>query len=104
MDRCVSRTLQTSGHADAQEAAPILRRVPVPARRPDVAGAAVPAPAAEHPGRGLEGTSWVVDGRLTIISAVEPVPAPIANVAVHIVQAPGVRCLLTHRMSPPFRV
>src|SRR5690242_6932862 len=46
----------SSGQTEAQVVVPVLRRVPVPVRRPRVLRVVVPAPAPDHPVRGRSGS------------------------------------------------
>src|SRR5947209_16874324 len=59
-----SRTRLNSGHAEPQVAVPALRHEPGAVRRAGAAGRVAPAPAADHPVRGLCGTGRI--GRRTL--------------------------------------
>src|SRR3982751_3573444 len=86
-----------SGHAETQAVAPIARRVSGPVRPPDTAGVVVPAPPADHPFRCLGWAGRIVNRRPAIIFGVVSVRAPLIDVAVHVVEAPGVGPQLTDR-------
>ena len=93
-----------SGQAEAQGAVPGLRRAHVPVNRPRGRRAVVPAPAPDHSVRGPGRPPRIVHGRFLIIALVVPVPAPLRDVPVHVVQAKGVRLFLTDRVRPAVRV
>src|SRR5271157_5999886 len=78
---------------------PVHRREPVAVRRAAVPGVEVPATAPDDPVRGLGRTRRVVGRRLLVVILVVCVPAPLPDVAVHVMKAEPVRKLLPHRVS-----
>ena len=71
-------------------AAPAARRVPVAVRRPDEAGIVEPAPAADHPARPVRDHAGRPHGEssfLHVIIGIIPVPAPLPDVPMHVIQA-----------------
>src|SRR5208337_3944011 len=78
--------------AEAQQDEPVAGRAPVTARRPAKARGVAPAPAPEHPERGLGNVrpGRIVARRLLVVTLVVSIPAPLIDVAVHVVEAPGV--------------
>src|SRR5262245_17527399 len=101
-----SQTGLDSSHAKPMVEEPALRRAPAPGSRPGAAGGAEPTPAVDHPDRGLERTGRrglertgrVSGGRPAVVLGVEPVPAPLAHVPVHVVKPEPIRLLLPHRV------
>ena len=88
--------------AQAQDAARVRRRVPVATRRPAVPGATVPA-AAPVDARGTGIRADVVGHRFRWISRI-PVPAPLMDIPMHIIQVPGIRQLASHNCCPIGRI
>src|SRR5262245_33861382 len=79
---------RTSGHANAQVAAPVRRHAPAAGRRPADPRGVLPAPAPVHP----FGALWrppIVLGILPGIGAM-PVLAPLPHIPVHVEQSPPV--------------
>ncbi len=99
-----SATRLNYGQAEAQVVAPVRRLEPAAARRPADAGEADPAPAADHPGRGPRRPPRVVHNRLLVIGITVPIPAPLPNIAVHVIQPEGITSLLADRMGRTARV
>src|SRR5438045_1538925 len=87
-----------SGQTEAQVVDPVPRRAPAPVRRPREPRVEAPAPAPDHPGRGLSRPRQIDGWRLPVIIGLVPVRTPLPDVAVHVVQAEGVRLLLPDRM------
>ena len=83
-------------HAVAVDAEP--RRQAVAIRRAAVGGGVAPRAAAKHARRAGRRPRRVDRGRLLVVVPVVPIGAPLPDVAVHVVQSPGVRLLLAHRM------
>src|SRR5207247_1028306 len=52
----------------------------------------------------LRGTKRVGARRLSVVIRIVPIPAPLPDIPVHIVEAPGIRTLLTHWMGLVVRV
>src|SRR5262249_49525732 len=93
-----------SGQTEAQAGVLEPRRAPVPVRRPRDLRDDAPAPAPDHP---VRGRSWPrrIDGRRPlVITGIVPIPTPLPDVAVHVVQAKGVRLLLPDRVRLTARV
>src|SRR5271168_4638617 len=86
-----SSTGLDSGDAEAQAVAPVPRRAPGPARRPAVPRVADPAPAPVHPARGVREIERVGAERRLVVIGFVPVPAPLPDIAVQVVQAKGIR-------------
>ena len=89
-------------HAVAVDAEP--RREAVAIRRTAVGGGIAPRAAAEHARRYRRRPRRIDAGRLLVVIAVVPIAAPLPDVAVHVVQSPGVRFLLADRMRSAARV
>ena len=87
----------TAEHTKAKVEAPFLRRAPVAARRSAVPGVEVPAAAPEHPVRARRRAGWIRRRTARILAV--PILAPLPDVTVHVVQAPGIRLLLANRVG-----
>src|SRR4051812_31752000 len=79
-----SATRLDSGDAEAQVDAPVGGRDPDADRRTGVARVVVPAPAPDHPERGLRGTERIRARRLAIVVFIVPIPAPLPDISVHV--------------------
>src|SRR5207249_1993335 len=64
----------------------------------------VPRAASEDAAVTRIGADWIFIELLFVVRLVIPVPAPLPDVAVHVVQAPGVRLSFSHRMGLRVRV
>ena len=92
----------TAEHTKAQVDAPEVRREPEAVRRTAEVGEVVPAATPVHPVRARRRPPRISHrtARITTI----PVLAPLIHVAVHVIQTPRVRLLLTHGMGRIARV
>ena len=90
--------------AQAQVVVPVPRRAEVAVGRPAAPGGDEPATAAKHAVRARCRSRRIVHRRLRIVTAIIPILAPLPHVPVHVIQPPGVRLLLAHRMRLAARV
>src|SRR5438477_397974 len=93
-----------TGDPEAQVVEPDHRREAEPARGPDVAGHIVPAPAPDHPAGSPVRAQGINIRRPVIITLVVPIPAPLPDVPVHVVQPEGIGTPASHSARPPFRI
>ena len=98
-----STTGLDSGDAEAQ-GIPVPRACTRPVRRPAVPRASYQPPPRITRSAAPEGPSGSSTGDCPIVVRVVPVPAPLPDVPVHVVQAEGIRPLLAHRMRLAVRV
>src|SRR5262249_28360823 len=92
---------RNQGDPEADDEVSGLRRRPVAGRRPAIPPVAVPAAAAEHPRRTLRRALRVLRRMARLVVWVVPVGAPLADVAVHVVQPERVRFVATHLAGAP---
>src|SRR5436190_7727821 len=86
--------------AEANVDVAALRLVPFAEGGPAVAAVVVEGAAADHPGQAGGRPEWVTPGADLVIVVVEPVGAPLRDVAVHVVDAQGVRrAVLAHAVG-----
>ncbi len=90
------------GQPEPEVAAPGVGRVVVPKRRPAVPGNAAPAAAPKDTVRACRGSPGISHGARRIIPV--PVPAPLPDVPVHVVQSPVIGLQLPDRMGRTFRI
>ena len=100
--RVCSLVFNLEGHTEPEDVEPEVRPAPAAARRAAAPGAAVPAAAAQHAVLAIFSTRRV--GLLTTGIVSIPVCAPLPHITVHVMQAPGVRFLLPHRMRRAFAI
>src|SRR5262245_17708013 len=81
------------GHAEPDAAAPVGRAVAAAVPRAAVPGPVDPAPATVHAGRVLFADLGINSSRQRLFM---PVATPFPDVALHVVQAPGIGTLTTH--------
>lgn len=86
----------TQGNAEAVVAAGARREVTAPERRLTKLGHDDPTATTEHAKRALPWSNGITDCTIRIRTV--PVVAPFPNVPIHVVEAPGVCLLLTHRV------
>jgi hypothetical protein len=86
----------TQGKAEAKVVAPDRRDVPATDRRPATCGNVAPTAATEHANRALPWSNGIANRNLGIFTVA--VAAPLPNIAVHVVKAPGVGFPLTDRV------
>src|SRR5262245_46342819 len=88
-----------SGHAKAQEAAPLFGRAFAAERRPRVDGRGVPAPAPNHaeaaPRRATDGSRPRIDVQVHVSTR-----APLPDIPEHVEQSGAVRQLASTRSRP----
>jgi hypothetical protein len=87
---------RNQGKAEAKVVAPDRRDVPATDRRPATCGNVAPTAATEHANRDLPWSNGIANRNLGIFTVA--VAAPLPNIAVHVVKAPGVGFPLTDRM------
>ena len=86
------------GHTKAQEAVPVLRLAPAPARRTAVPGGTDPAAAPDHPARAGRWPLRIIRWRAGVVVTTIPVLAPLPHIPVHVVQAERIRFLQARLM------
>ena len=92
------------GDAEAQAVAAVFGLVGAARRRAAAIRRGVPATVAFHAVRARCRPRRIVRGRIRIVTAIIPVLAPLPYVPVHVVQPPGIRLLLAHRVRLAARV
>ena len=87
---------------EAKAAAAVAGRQVVAIRRPAVAGVVVPAPASDHPGRARRGACRIDCS----VCSIRPIPVlhPLPDIAMHVIEPPGVGLQLPHRVCLPSRI
>src|SRR5262249_39089299 len=82
----------------------VNREFLVPIARPALVGGRVPGAATEHAHLAGRRPARVLGRAFRVVALAVPVVAPLPNVAVHVVKAPVVGQLLTHRVRLALRV
>src|SRR5262249_21697679 len=94
--RCYRESRPRTEYTEAEAGQARVGRVEVALRRPAVAGEGAPATASVYPVRVARGPLRV--GNLVHLVGTVPVLDPFPDIAVHVIQTPGVRLALPHRM------
>ena len=90
---------QPKAHAEVQDFGRLVAAI----RRPAAVGRVEPAPAAKHPVRAPRGSGRVGGGGVIVSAAAVPIPAPLPDVSMHVMQAEPIGRFAAHRVRSPLR-